>query len=347
MKHWLKNLMYRLMRPALRDVNARLDHLDAPAGPLQSALQSLAGQGEQTRAALAASAAVLEFISQRLARVERRLVSSAVWRGGLSGCAVDHAGVPVPEMTAKYHAELAYWEAVVRRDSIPTWGMPFDEIYGIWQRVRMTELAEFLGIGHGETAMDALGRWSTDRVAVEIGSGPYPSIALVRWKRALAVDPLAEGYIAENLVPKVHFTGDISFLASSGESIALPSATADLLVLENCLDHVDDPALVLAECRRLLRPGGYLWLLVDLMDYRDHMHPNPFSEKSLRDLLTAHGFTPLRERIDGHKSHPAAYGEYRGLLRSPDAPETSAAAAATVSAPLVDRAGEAARTAVH
>lgn len=347
MKHWLKNLMFRLMRPGLRDVNARLDRLDAPAGPLHAGLQSLSRQGEHTLAALAASTAAVEHLSQRLARVERRLVSSAVWRGGLSGCAVDHAGVPVPEMTAKYHAELAYWEAVVRRDSIPTWGMPFDEIYGIWQRVRMTELAEFLGIGHGETAMDALAQWSKDRVAIEIGSGPYPSLALVRWKRALAVDPLAEGYLAENLVPNVHFTGEISFLASSGESIALPSATADLLVLENCLDHVDDPALVLAECRRLLRPGGYLWLLVDLMDYRDHMHPNPFSEKSLRALFTAHGFTPVRERIDGHKSHPAAYGEYRGLLRSPDAPQSPTAAAAPVLTALGEHAREAARTAAH
>jgi hypothetical protein len=31
--------------------------------------------------------------------------------------------------------------------------------------------------------------------------------------------------------------------------------------------------------------------------------------------LKAAGFEPLRDRVSDHKSHPRAYGEYRGLLR--------------------------------
>jgi hypothetical protein len=58
-----------------------------------------------------------------------------------------------------------------------------------------------------------------------------------------------------------------------------------------------------------------MWLLVDLMEYKDHMHPNPFSEASLKELLRREGFEPVKDRVSDHKSHPNAYGEYRGLLK--------------------------------
>jgi hypothetical protein len=51
------------------------------------------------------------------------------------------------------------------------------------------------------------------------------------------------------------------------------------------------------------------------MEYKDHMHPNPFSEASLKELLRREGFEPVKDRVSDHKSHPNAYGEYRGLLK--------------------------------
>ncbi len=322
MKDRLKALMFRAMRPGLRDVYARLDRLDADLEPLRarldstlSGLSTLYAQAQGTQNAVVAVQSALPPMGERLAHIERRLVTTAVWSGGMSGRAVDYAGSPVPEMTAKYHAELWYWEDVVRRSSVPTWGMPFEEVYGIWQRIRMTELANFLELGGGDGAFEALPEWAKSRSAIEIGSGPFPAISLVRWKQAIAVDPLAEGYLVEDLIPKSVHADEITFLACAGEAIALPAACMDIAVLENCLDHVDQPALVLRECRRILRPTGLLWLLVDLMDYKDHMHPNPFSEAAIRDLLAQEGFEPVRERISDHKSHPNAYGEYRALLR--------------------------------
>jgi hypothetical protein len=78
---------------------------------------------------------------------------------------------------------------------------------------------------------------------------------------------------------------------------------------------VSDPGAVLGEIRRLLRDGGLLWLLVDLSNYSDHMHPHPFNEERVRGLLNQAGFEPVKDRVSDHKSHPKAYGEYRGLLR--------------------------------
>jgi CheY-like chemotaxis protein len=32
-------------------------------------------------------------------------------------------------------------------------------------------------------------------------------------------------------------------------------------------------------------------------------------------LLRREGFEPVKDRVSDHKSHPNAYGEYRGLLK--------------------------------
>lgn len=274
LKDTLKRVAMRAMRPGLVDVTGRLDRIEA----------KLRGGGG----------------------------GFAVWRGGLrDGRAVDAMGNELPGFTAKYRDELTFWEDCVKRSAPTTIGGAFENVYGGWQRDRIKELGDFLGLDGFEGARG----WAKDRSAVEIGAGPYPSIATVQWKRAVAVDPLADGYTAEGLLPKDCHCDQVTYLACAGENIPLPSGFADLVVLENCLDHVDDPPAVVRECRRLLAPGGLMWLLVDLMEYRDHMHPNPFTEQRLRELLRGHGFEEVKGRVSDHKSHPQAFGEYRGLLR--------------------------------
>ncbi|MBL8962611.1 MAG: methyltransferase domain-containing protein [Phycisphaerae bacterium] len=300
------------MRPAMKDVVDRLDQVQAVT---LSTCDHLARHQHELAGLRSSVQGFQDRVERLLARMERRLVSGAVWRGGLRGSAVDELGQPVPEMTEKYRSELGFWESLVRRDAMATWAMPFEEVYGGWQKTRMTEFVEFLGIEGSGDALDALAAWAVTRRALEIGSGPLPSISLVRWEQAVALDPLAEGFITEGLVPRAFETSRVVFLAATGESIPIPSDAMDLVVLENCLDHIEDPSRVLRECARVLRPGGLAWILVDLMDYRDHLHPNPFSQASIKDLLSGTGFETIRDRTSDHKSHPNAYGEYRVLAR--------------------------------
>lgn len=265
-------------------------------------------------------------LSQRIERLELKLGEMSqgagsrfgVWRGGLrDGRAFNDLGAELPGFTQKYREELTYWEDFVKRSCLTQHGSDFETVYGGWQHDRSAELGDFLHASGLASAggLDGARQWARERSSVEIGAGPYPNIATLQWKRAVAVDPLADGYTAEDLLPKRCHCDEVTYVACAGEAIPLPSGFADIVILENCLDHVDEPRRVVAEVRRLLNPKGYMWLLVDLMEYRDHMHPNPFSEKSLRELLESEGFTPVKDRVSDHKSHPQAYGEYRGLLR--------------------------------
>lgn len=241
----------------------------------------------------------LRPIEERLEHIEARL------------------GQPVGPTSGKYGEELEYWRWLVTTDAGRDFLKgPFEQVFGRWQRNRLRQMGKHLGI---ETD-PALNEWCARQSAVEIGAGPCPALsAAPRWRRAVAVDPLARGYAEEGLLTSA--AGHVTYLEATGERIPLPTGFADLVIIENALDHVSDPSTVVTEIRRLLRPGGLLWMLVDLSEYSDHMHPHPFNEARLRSLLA--GFEVVSEKITDHHSHPKAYGEYRGLLRQPGGAESA------------------------
>jgi SAM-dependent methyltransferase len=254
----------------------------------------------------------LRGIETRLERIDERL-------GALEGILERRAGVALDR--DKYREELDYWRWLIKTDEgRASLYAPFEVAFGEWQRDRLRELASCLGLagpGARGAALDlALDEWCESQSVVEIGAGPYPAVAAApRWRRAVAVDPIARGYAEEGLLPEA--AGHVTYLEAPGERVPLPAGFADLVIIENALDHVSDPAAVLTEIRRLLGDGGLLWLLVDLSTYSDHMHPHPFDEMRIKGLLRQAGFEPVKERVSDHKSHPKAYGEYRGLLRKP------------------------------
>jgi ubiquinone/menaquinone biosynthesis C-methylase UbiE len=258
----------------------------------------------------------VEPVNTRLDEIFKRL--------GMIENGLAEAGIGTGDQ-AKYREELAYWRWLIKTEQgRASLYAPFDVAFGGWQRDRLRELGRALGItGEGRAFEQSLDEWCQGQSALEIGAGPYPALAAApAWKRAVAADPLARGYAEEGLLPKS--ASHVVYVEARGEKIPLPSGFADLVIIENALDHVSDPAAVLTEIRRLLRPGGLLWLLVDLSTYSDHMHPHPFDEARVRRLLNEGGFQVVTDRVSDHKSHPKAYGEYRGLLRKPQATEPEA-----------------------
>lgn len=286
MKRLIKQLVYRLVRPALADV------LAAQEAQSQTLKQLASDVKEATSKDIAGSAS-----------------PSAIWKGGLSGRAERPDGSSDPAMTRKYLDELRFWIRIARDpEQFPSWTGTFPHVYGGWQQDRNDELAAWL-----DMTPDAYRSWTSSTRAVEIGSGPYPFLGRGRWKWAVAIDPLANGYQVEGLVPGE--CAHVVMIPATGERIPLPDACCDLLIIENCLDHVDDPDAVLREMHRLLRPGGLVWLLVDLMDHRDEMHPNPFNEQRLKESLASAGFVIVKQRISSENaSHPKAHAECRALL---------------------------------
>ena len=77
--------------------------------------------------------------------------------------------------------------------------------------------------------------------------------------------------------------------------LSLADSTFDTVVLQMVLHHAEDPAAVLAEARRVLRPGGSLVVVelmqhdrADLLDQLAHRWPG-FDPAALRTMLAAAG----------------------------------------------------------
>jgi SAM-dependent methyltransferase len=92
------------------------------------------------------------------------------------------------------------------------------------------------------------------------------------------------------------------------EHLEFAERTFTLVAMENMLDHVQDPAAVLSEARRVLRPGGLLFLAVDTFSVLGEIrfklvsrrrwrettfvraHPHRFSSEDVLRLLAEAGF---------------------------------------------------------
>lgn len=87
--------------------------------------------------------------------------------------------------------------------------------------------------------------------------------------------------------------GDVDVVIEPGKPLALPDASADGIVSFQVLEHVWDLDAYLADCLRVLKPGGWL-LLSTHGNWLYHPHPTDFrrwTRDGLRDELSSRGFT--------------------------------------------------------
>jgi SAM-dependent methyltransferase len=95
-----------------------------------------------------------------------------------------------------------------------------------------------------------------------------------------------EGALVKYLEP-IDYVSDIT-------AIPLPDGSLDAILCTEVFEHVVDPIRVLSEFRRLLKPGGQLWLTSPMLS---HMHMEPyhfyggFTRYWYQHWLPAKGFT--------------------------------------------------------
>jgi SAM-dependent methyltransferase len=76
--------------------------------------------------------------------------------------------------------------------------------------------------------------------------------------------------------------------------LELADASFDGVVLKDLLEHVADPVAVVAEVRRVLRPGGRVFASspdAQRWAWDDYTHRRPFTRKAFRLLFRDGGFT--------------------------------------------------------
>ena len=134
-------------------------------------------------------------------------------------------------------------------------------------------LGRFLLYGLGPTYARLAARWvrhlpffGPDALSLDLGcgNGDFLEVARACGRRVegLELDPDAAG-VARRRGCVVHVGG----LPATG----LPTATYDAISLNHVIEHVHDPVSALREVRRILKPGGWVWIAtpnIDALGYR-------------------------------------------------------------------------------
>lgn len=90
----------------------------------------------------------------------------------------------------------------------------------------------------------------------------------------------------------------VELTANFWEDTGLPSASIDGVFSSSVLEHLREPASILRECGRVVRPGGFM---INTVDMRDHFFRYPlemlkFSKAGWEQLTTAKGGSGYQNR---------------------------------------------------
>jgi len=91
-----------------------------------------------------------------------------------------------------------------------------------------------------------------DVVELAAGFGGYSKVYAENAKSFVATDQHTNPYFAEQDIPFLQF--DVT------EPFPLESNSVDLICTSSLIEHVTEPGAMLRECKRVLRPGGILYL---------------------------------------------------------------------------------------
>lgn len=147
---------------------------------------------------------------------------------------------------------------------------------------------------------------------LEIGSGAAGIVTHIKTKFRYAIDPLEDFYSQIK-----NFTDyrdkDVIYSNARGESLPFEDNTIDLIIIDNVLDHCDNPELVVFEMNRVLKEGGiiffrqntyHLWgkFIRMLMEFQkiDRGHPHTFTKKELKKIFKKYNLLELDFKKNGY-----------------------------------------------
>jgi len=96
------------------------------------------------------------------------------------------------------------------------------------------------------------------------------------------------------------------------ENFPLETESIDIAVCLALIEHINDPGHFLKETKRILKPGGVLWISTPNIEacgekfWDDPTHVHPYTRASLRMLLEMNGFKVLR-LTPNYRCKPKSY----------------------------------------
>ncbi|HJQ69661.1 MAG TPA: class I SAM-dependent methyltransferase [Blastocatellia bacterium] len=177
------------------------------------------------------------------------------------------------------------------------------------------------------SAFDELSFWSSkfgallldnieirrDAMILDLGCGNgFPSFELANLfgasSQVTGMDIWREGLDRARSKQRFHRLANLSFVEADGASMPFPDCTFDMIVSNVGLNNFADPQAVLAECRRVLREGGALYLTTNVKGHFAQFY------EVFRRVLTETDRPGRIERLDANEKHRGTSESIAGLL---------------------------------
>jgi SAM-dependent methyltransferase len=201
--------------------------------------------------------------------------------------------------------ERGYWEGVASRIAQ---GSASQMDWYRWRADQLVARLQALGLGRVTGPSSKI---------VEVGCGPIGVASFFPAGERIAVDPLEPFYGSNPVLSKLR-DPSVMYRQGLGEDLPCESNAFDLLIIENCIDHVQDVKGVMREINRVLKPDGVLYLTVNCrtkLGYVVHRalsrsridrgHPHTFTPPKLERMLAREGW-----RVQGRE-----IGSYMAALK--------------------------------
>lgn len=168
----------------------------------------------------------------------------------------------------------------------------------VYEQFAQLEDRHFWFLGRRNIFFDLLGRvlqGRNDLQILEVGCGAGGMLGpLARFGTVTGLD------IAKDYVAYCHRRGHQRVLAGSGYELPFRDQSFDLVAAFDTIEHIPDDGRVLREIRRVLKPGGRVFLSVPAYQFlysqndRVAHHQRRYTAHQLRERLRAAGLTPQR-----------------------------------------------------
>jgi ubiquinone/menaquinone biosynthesis C-methylase UbiE len=183
-------------------------------------------------------------------------------------------------MPAHEEIDWSRAEVVAHYDELPLWSAAFGLM-----------LLDRVPLRRGQTVVDVGA--GTGFLTVELAQRCGPE------SRVVAVDPWSAAM--DRLASKVAFLGltNVELVVAPADALDLPDGSVDVVVSNLGVNNFDDPAAVLAECARALRPGGRLVTTTNLVGHMEQLYA------AYRDVLAELGLGQYEAALDAQEGHRA------------------------------------------
>lgn len=139
----------------------------------------------------------------------------------------------------------------------------FDEISNEWDTIRQSFFSDSIREAACDAAQVQAGKTAVDMGA---GTGFLTDELLKRGAHVIAIDQSQE--MLDVLMKKYGLSGNITCVQSDAYALPLDDGSADYVMANMFLHHVEDPGRAIKEMSRILKPGGKL-VITDL-DRHEH-----------------------------------------------------------------------------